>query len=175
MTIYVFIGSVLFLLALCVAFSSLSQHTKQQDSMLKQRAIFNINEQLTFTRLKEILPNSMILAHVSYDALLTTKYHHTRRKYQNMVADFVVLDEFHQVLAVVAVDDLHSLRHAESNAYQDALLVMAGYPVFRYDDVPEYHQLRQDLLNDKLVARQSTATKHHAQYHLERRKHKALS
>lgn len=175
MTIYILVGSILLLFALGVAVKSLTSNSKQQDSMLKQRAIFNINEQLTFTRLKEILPNRIVLAHVSYDALLTTKYHRTRNKYQNMIADFVVLDEFYQVIAVVAVDDVNSLRHVESAEYKDALLTMAGYQVFRYDDVPEYYQLRQDFTHEKTSSAQEMPIKHHVHYHLARRKNKALS
>ena len=148
MTIYIVLGSVLLLFALWVAFKDLNRHQKPQDSLLKQRAIFNINQQLTFSRLKEILPNHVILSHVSFDALLTTKYERTRHKYRNMVADFVVLDEYFQIQAIVAVDDPMSLRRSQSDDYEDSLLSMAGYQVIRYTDVPEYSQLRQDLLQD---------------------------
>lgn len=44
--------------------------------------------ELTYTRLKEILPNHMVLAHVSYDALLTTKFSRTRSKYRNLSGNF---------------------------------------------------------------------------------------
>ena len=80
MAIYIVIASILLGCMLIMAWSSLENNTKQQDSALKQRAIFNINEQLTYTRLKEILPKHIILAHVSFDALLTTKYNRTRSK-----------------------------------------------------------------------------------------------
>ena len=39
--------------------------------------------------------------------LLTTKYLHTRRKYQQMFANFVVLDKDYKVLAVMALDDIN--------------------------------------------------------------------
>ena len=55
MAIYIVIASILLGCMLIMAWSSLENNTKQQDSALKQRAIFNINEQLTYTRLKEIL------------------------------------------------------------------------------------------------------------------------
>ena len=174
MTIYILLGSVLLLFALYWAFHSITDQQKPQDSMLKQRAIFNINEQLTFTRLKEILPQCIILAHVSYDALLTTKYFRTRHKYRNMVADLVILDEYHQIIAVIAVDDSSSLRRAKNAEYQDALLSMAGYRVVRYDDVPEYFQLRQDFLTD-VGDRERVIRPGSEQYALERKKQKALS
>lgn len=149
MMVYILVGSLLLFCVLCMAWKSLESSTKQQDSALKQRAIFNINEQLTYTRLKEILPQSTILAHVSFDALLTTKYSRTRHKYRNMVADFVVLDEHHQVTAIITLDDPMALKRPQNAQYQDALLAMAGYRVIRYEDVPEYYELRQDFLLEK--------------------------
>jgi len=62
------------------------------------------------------------------------------------VADFVVLDEHHQVSAIIALDDPMALKRPQNAQYQDALLAMAGYRVIRYEDVPEYYQLRQDFL-----------------------------
>ena len=137
MMMYIFIGSLILLCVLFMAWRSLENSTRQQDSALKQRAIFNINQQITYTRLKEILPQSTILAHVSFDALLTTKYSRTRHKYRNMVADFVVLDQSHQVTAIIALDDPMVLKRRQNAQYQDALLAMAGYRVIRYEDVPE--------------------------------------
>ena len=74
MTTYMVIGSVLLILVMILASKALIPKTKQQDSALRQRAIFSMHEQLTYTRLKEILPHHTVLAHVSYDALLTTKF-----------------------------------------------------------------------------------------------------
>ena len=154
MMMYIFIGSLILLCVLFMAWRSLENSTRQQDSALKQRAIFNINQQITYTRLKEILPQSTILAHVSFDALLTTKYSRTRHKYRNMVADFVVLDQSHQVTAIIALDDPMVLKRRQNAQYQDALLAMAGYRVIRYEDVPEYYQLRQDFLIEKFAYNQ---------------------
>ncbi len=73
MTTYMVIGSVLLILVMILASKALIPKTKQQDSALRQRAIFSMHEQLTYTRLKEILPHHTVLAHVSYDALLNYK------------------------------------------------------------------------------------------------------
>ena len=176
MTVYIFIASLLLLFALGVALNSLIEQRKPSDSMLKQRAIFNMNEHLTFTRLQEILPQCIILVHVSYDALLTTKFNRTRHKYRDLVADFVVLDEYHHVLAIVAVDDAHRPRHSKRSEYEDALLNMAGYQVFRYDDVPEYAQLRQDLLSEQFNPYRSFGNQSVMGQQVERRKkQRALS
>jgi hypothetical protein len=60
-----------------------------------------------------------------------------------------VLDEHHQVTAIIALDDPMILKRQQNSQYQDALLAMAGYRVIRYEDVPEYYQLRQDFLLEK--------------------------
>lgn len=151
MTTYIVIGSVLLLLVMILASKGLAPKSKQQDSALKQRAIFNVNEQLTYTRLKEILPHHTILVHVSYDALLTTKFSRTRSKYRSLVADFVIVDGAQQVLAIVALDDPLSLKRPQKSQFQDAILDMAGYKVIRYEEVPEYHQLREDFFGETYV------------------------
>ncbi len=102
------------------------------------------HEQMTLTRLQTVLPKFTVLAHVSFDALLTTKYAHTRRKYQNMTADFVVLDQNYQVFVVVMLEE-NGLRRAHQQ-YERRLLQLAGYRVLRYSSVPDYHDLRRDLL-----------------------------
>lgn len=172
MTIYIVLGSLLLLFALWLTFKDFKRQHKPQDSLLKQRAIFNINEQLTFTRLKEILPHHVILAHVSFDALLTTKYSRTRYKYRNMVADFVILDEFYQIQAIVAVDDPMALRRSHTAEYQDSLLTIAGYQVIRYENVPEYFQLRQDFLAKKALRSMEFRQVSAANSRIDRKKHK---
>ena len=149
MIIYILIGILVLCYVLYMAWKSLNSRTQKKDSVLKQRAVFNINQQITFMRLKEILPESTILAHVSFDALLTTKYTRTRHKYRNMVADFVILDDAHQIKTIIALDDPMALKRPQDAQYQDALLEMAGYQVIRYSSVPEFYQLKQDFLLEK--------------------------
>ncbi len=74
------------LIALCVVAVMLFNRLKPRDkydSALKRRAIFSPAQQLTFNRLQQVLPDYYILAQVSFDTLLTTKYNHTRIKYQH--------------------------------------------------------------------------------------------
>jgi len=65
------IGSVLLILVMILASKALIPKTKQQDSALRQRAIFSMHEQLTYTRLKEILPlDQSVGAYHPYDIYL---------------------------------------------------------------------------------------------------------
>lgn len=142
MMIWVSIG--ILAIVLIIAYKGLF-HKQKSDSVLRQRAIFNAYEHTTFTRLKEVMPEANILAHVSLDALITTKFQHTRRKYEKMFADFVVMDKECRVIAIVAIGELMSLKKLQMANYQDSLLESAGYKVLRYTEVPEYQDLRDDF------------------------------
>lgn len=145
------------LLVIIVVIAYRNLRTKQpSDSALRQRAVFNHDEHLTFTRLKEILPDAHILAHVSFDALVTTKLPRTRRKYQTMFADFVILDKDCRVIAIVVLGHLDFGKRAQQAAYQDNVLNVAGYRVIRYAAIPEYQQLREDFLVDASSMQQDT-------------------
>ncbi|MDM1249047.1 DUF2726 domain-containing protein [Acinetobacter sp. R933-2] len=130
-----------------IAYNGLKNKQKV-DSVLRQRAVFNSHELMTYSRIKEILPTANILAHVSFDALLTTKYLHTRRKYQKMFADFVILDQDFKVISIITLNDPNALKRMSADNNQDTLLEMAGYRVIRYFGVPEYQKLREDFFED---------------------------
>ena len=140
-----FMGIILLIAVVAMSFHRLKPPHKY-DSALKRRAIFNPAQQLTFGRLQDILPEHQVLAQVSFDTLLTTKYSHTRNKYQHMVADFVVLDRDCQVLAIVELQDGLGIKRLKRQHYQRSLLEAAGYKVLCYKSLPEYEQLRSDFL-----------------------------
>ena len=150
------IASLITLILASVIFFNKLKNNKKTDSALRRRAVFNATEMITFSRLKEVLPEGNVLAHVSFDALLTTKYLHTRRKYQKMFADFVVLDKNCKVIAIVALDDINAMMRMKQHMYQDALLESAGYRMLRYTGIPEYQQLREDFLTEFVALHQPT-------------------
>jgi very-short-patch-repair endonuclease len=127
---------------------------KQSDSVLRQRAIFNHHEHAMFTRLKAVLPEANILAHVSFDVLLTTKFSHTRRKYENLFADFVIMDQAYRVISIISIGESNSAKKLQAAHYRDAILETAGYRVFRFRDIPEYEHLSA-VLNVNLPIQQS--------------------
>lgn len=137
---YILFGAFVLVIILMATIKGLSTHHRAQDSALKRRAIFNAQQQLTFKRLKEVLPEYFILAQVSYDTLLTTKFLHTRYKYRNMIADFVVLNTQCQVVSVIILGEVGGRRSKEDD-YEEELLRVAGYKVIRYSHVPTYKDL----------------------------------
>lgn len=70
------------------------------------------------------------------------------RKYQGLVADFVVLDQRHQVLAIIEIADQSYVNRLQQKHYQDSLLELAGYRVLRYSAIPTEQELRKDLIPD---------------------------
>lgn len=147
---YLVTACVLVLIVLMV-FKNINKK-RRYDSALKRRAVLHSNEQIMLARLQAIFPKYTILAQVSFDALLTTKYAHTRRKYQTMVAGFVVLDMNYHVVAIVEIDDEYYLKRIEHKNYQDSLLELAGYRVLRYHGLPDQQELHEDLICNKNVA-----------------------
>ncbi|WP_130803583.1 DUF2726 domain-containing protein [Acinetobacter ihumii] len=148
---YYFLAIGILLLISLMAYKGLKRE-QLSDSALKRRAVMNGQEQLFFSRLKQTFPQFTLLTRVSFDALLTTKYSRTRHKYQSMVADFVVLDHNYQVFAIVGFSDLNHARRIQADHYQDRLLELAGYRVFRYDYVPELADLQMQFGNDTPAA-----------------------
>lgn len=142
MVVYFLMGALLLALIVFLAFKNLRSRVKPHDSALKQRAIFSANEQLVFTRLKKTLPKHTILVHVSFDSLLTTKFHHTRSKYRNMMADFVILGQQNEVVAIIAVEDYAATKKHKNTMYQDEILKLAGYRVLHFYGLPTLQQLK---------------------------------
>lgn len=142
------IVSLVILALMIVIFLNNLKNNKRNDSALKRRAVFNSAEMMTYARLKEVLPEANVLAHVAFDSLLTTKYLHTRRKYQKMFADFVLLDQSYKVIAIITLDDMHAMKRSRRYGYRNALLESAGYKLVHYTGVPELQQLRHDFLDD---------------------------
>ncbi|ENU79639.1 MULTISPECIES: DUF2726 domain-containing protein [unclassified Acinetobacter] len=127
----------------------IDQHS---DSALKQRALLNYNEQIIYQRLTQLLPQHIILSNVSYRSLLTSKYSHTREKFNNMTADFVILNSQFQAIAIISLCGSVFTQHREDR-YEDALLEMAGYRVIRYAGVPDLKKLSRDLnIQEKSMA-----------------------
>ena len=143
MFLYFIIGILLLALFAYIAIRNMRKKPQANDSVLKQRAIFNANEQRTFTRLCQTLPDYIVLSHLSFDSLLTTKFSHTRSKYRNMLADFVVLNQDYEVHAVVMLDDYPG--HKRDLFYKEEILKLAGYRVFHFYGVPNPQQILEAL------------------------------
>lgn len=174
MMIYFLIGFMLLALIIVLAIKNLRSGVKPHDSKLKKRAIFSANEQLTFARLKQVLPTYIILANVSFDSLLTTKFNHTRSKYRNMIANFVVLGHQNEVLAIIAMEDYFPTKKHKDAIYEEKILKLAGYRVFHVYGVPTLQQLNDEFkyFNDLDLVLQDIAALKKYEYCCAKKKHR---
>ena len=112
---------------------------------IKSKRVLTMNEQPTFLRLKEALPEHHVLAQVSFNAFMTAKGYATRNLFNRKVADFVVLDNKFNVVAIVELDDSSHKGKEGKDAERDALIAEAGYKVIRYQRTPEIEKIKLDF------------------------------
>lgn len=112
---------------------------------IKAKRVLTMNEQPTFNRLREALPENIVLAQVSFGALLSTTGQATRNKFNRKIADFVVLDKSYNVVAIVELDDSSHKGREKQDAERDAMLIEAGYRVIRYSRTPDLDKVKVDF------------------------------
>lgn len=104
-------------------------------------------ESKMFNRLKQSFPEYHILAQVAFSALITHHNFKIRSKFNRKVTDFVILDKKLNVVAIIELDDPSHIGKEAEDAERDAMLLQAGYQVYRYTDIPSPQSLRRDILN----------------------------
>lgn len=104
-----------------------------------------MNEQPMFKRLNEAVPEYYVLAQVAFSAFMTAKGYATRALFNRKIADFVILDQHFNVVAVIELDDASHNGKEEKDAQRDALIAEAGFKVIRYKKTPDIQKVRTDL------------------------------
>ncbi|MCO5356445.1 DUF2726 domain-containing protein [Acidovorax kalamii] len=139
--------SVLLLVVVGLAFVTASKKNKGGGTgeRPRRKAPLTDREQAMFNRLVQALPERVVLAQVSFSALLTARAYAVRNTFDRKVADFVICDAAFQVIAVVELDDSSHKGRAKEDAARDALLTDAGYRVVRYPRVPDIEQVKADF------------------------------
>lgn len=118
---------------------------KKGTAPIHARQPLTLNEQPTYFRLAEALPDHIVLAQVAFSALLTTRSQATRNTFDRKVCDFVICTKAFQVLAIVELDDSSHKGKEREDAAREALLTRAGYKVLRYKRTPDPVKLLADL------------------------------
>lgn len=111
----------------------------------RRKQLLSEREQAMHHRLSHALPEFLVLAQVSFGALLTAQAYATRNTFDRKTADFVVCNKAFQVLAVIELDDASHKGKTEKDATRDAMLVNAGYRVLRYPNIPDIDRVRVDF------------------------------
>jgi len=117
----------------------------EREKPQRREPALTANEQAMYNRLAQALPDLIVLAQVSFGALLNAKSQATRNTFDRKIADFVVCDRAFQVLTVVELDDSSHKGKEEQDASRDSLLTKAGYRVLRYPRIPDIDQVQRDL------------------------------
>lgn len=104
-----------------------------------------------FAQLVRAFPSHIMLAQVSFQALLDTNDRATRNRFDRKYADFVVCTKAFNAIAIVELDDATHDNKAKSDAERDHLLKTAGYPVFRYRTLPDLATLRLEITPDAVI------------------------
>lgn len=105
-------------------------------------------ESKMFNRLKQSFPEYHILAQVAFSALIAHHNFKIRSKFNRKVTDFVILDKKLNVVAIIELDDPSHIGKELEDAERDAMLLQAGYQVYRYTDIPSPQSLRRDIIQN---------------------------
>ncbi|MDQ9949739.1 MULTISPECIES: DUF2726 domain-containing protein [Acinetobacter] len=141
----IFLIAIMILAILNVLKKGESKNRNAKRNPIKGKRIITMNEQPTFMKLKEALPEYIILAQVAFSAFMTAQGYATRNLFNRKVADFVVLDKAFNIVAIVELDDSSHKGKENLDAERDALIQEAGFKVIRYKRTPELAQIHSDF------------------------------
>ncbi|RYY79410.1 MAG: DUF2726 domain-containing protein [Moraxellaceae bacterium] len=143
MSMWLIIGIVA--IALLGIIAGKSKKPRHQHTPIHAKAILTKREQQFFQVLQNVLPRAYIFPQVSFSAILNTKGFYTRSQFNRKIADFVLCDHQLKIVAIIELDDSSHKGREQQDAARDAMLNEAGYPVFRYAQIPNAGQLQKDL------------------------------
>ncbi|HFX6225882.1 DUF2726 domain-containing protein [Acinetobacter nosocomialis] len=141
----IFLIAIMILAILSILKKGESKNRNAKRTPIKGKPIITMNEQPTFMKLKEALPEHIILAQVAFSAFMTAQGYATRNLFNRKVADFVVLDKAFNIVAIVELDDSSHKGKEKFDAERDALIHEAGFKVIRYKRTPELVQIHRDF------------------------------
>lgn len=109
------------------------------------------NEQPMYFRLIESFPELIVLAQVSFSALMSSTATASRNKYDRKTADFVLCTKSFDVVAVIELDDASHNGRAKEDNDRDALLTGVGYRVLRFKKTPDVAALHAAVAQTNAV------------------------
>lgn len=114
---------------------------------LKRKQLLTNREQQMFSILSSALPECVVLAQVSFSALVTAEGWQSRNRFNRKVADFVLCSKQMNVIAVIELDDRSHIGREHQDRERDAMLRQAGYTTIRYHSIPPTEIVRRDIEN----------------------------
>lgn len=109
----------------------------------KKKAALTEREQGMYWRLREVVSERthVVLAQVSFSALISSRQQATRNTFNRKTADFVVFTKAFEVVAVIELDDASHRGREKEDAERARLLTDAGYRVIRFKNIPDRGEL----------------------------------
>lgn len=141
--LFLFIGCIATIALLIACFG---RYLFQRQHYYAKRVITPF-EQKMFLRLNETFPQYHVLAQVAFSALIDCDQFKLRSKFNRKVTDFVLLNPKLEVIAIIELDDPSHIGKEHIDAQRDAMLIQAGYQVFRYTEIPSSRELKKDIAN----------------------------
>lgn len=138
------IALIVILAALAVLSHRINRKGASGNINLKARRPLTPFEEKMFFALRDALPNHIILAQVSFSALVTSRREH-RNYFDRKYADFVICDQKLTPVLVIELDDSTHKTKTERDAKRDAMLATAGYRTIRYTAVPSATTIQADV------------------------------
>jgi len=140
--------------AIAIAFANSSKMRGRKGRVERPRAKAPVtqHEQGMYFRLKDALPDHVVLAQVAFSALLTARAREARNRFDRKVADFVICTKAFDVVAIVELDDKSHRGKEVADAARDRLLIEAGYRVLRYPRIPDIAKVQNDILRAPIAS-----------------------
>ncbi len=139
--------------AAAVMLKTKGKSQERKGKVVKKRLI-TAHENVMFWRLCEAFPKPeyVVLAQVSFGALLDAKDGAARGAFSQKIADFVLTDKLLNAVAIIELDDSSHRGKETKDSERDAMLTNAGYKVLRYKQIPTIEKLKEDMTtpNDSL-------------------------
>jgi anaerobic ribonucleoside-triphosphate reductase len=138
-TLFLIAAIAIFLIAVIAIKSKVISNKKFS---AKAKRLLSKNEQPMYFRLLEAFPELVVLAQVSFSALMTGKTQSDRNKFNRKMADFVLCSKAFEVIAVIELDDSSHAGRRTQDADRDAMLVSVGYRVIRFKKTPNIDEVK---------------------------------
>lgn len=136
--------------------TSKPQETSPKIYKKKRDKVLTAFETRMYDQLKEAFPDHLIQYQVGLSQLVDVNSEMTswvRRghfsKIARLILDFVIVDQEHNVIACIELDDWSHQKpdRQDADRRKNEALESAGYQLLRYTDIPSVEELRRDIFN----------------------------
>lgn len=110
-----------------------------------RRQLLTSREREMFNALRTAAPETILLAQVSFSALIDAKQRAIRNTFDRKTTDFVLCDSTFEEVVVIELDDSSHRGREKEDAEREKLLTDAGYKVIRFRSIPTAEEARRRL------------------------------